>query len=132
MWLIITRYEVMKKYNFQHFRIFIVTQMPVTSLPFLIKAIFAIVYALLDHKVCELTCEVKTLSHHANLVMWQGVRPHSVCVPHEEVQNFPLIVSLRSNFEIHNNNKAFLWCHSHRAAGGLNKSQIISAKRPEL
>ena len=26
----------------------------------------------------------------------------------------------------------YLWCHSYRASSGLNKSQIITAKQPEL
>ena len=82
--------------------------------------IFAIVYALLDRvdgcarhrdKICDLT-------HFGSCT--------------KKCRNFHSIISLQSQFEIRNNNNLFLRCQSHRTSGGLNKSQIITAKQPEL
>ena len=81
---------------------------------------FAIIHALLNridgcarhaYKICALT---------------QFVSCTKKC------RNFHSIVSLRSHFEIHNNNKPFLRCHSHRELGELNKSRIITTKQPEF
>ena len=82
---------------------------------------FAIVHALLDRvdscarqpdKVCDLTHLVSRT---------------------KKCRNFQLIFSLRSNFEIHNNNKSFSsMSQSQSIGGGGLKSRITTAKQPKL
>ena len=54
----------------------------------------------------------------------QGLRHHSICVPHEEVQKPLLNCLLWAILKYTTITTLFLRCHSRRASGALNKSQI--------
>ena len=62
-----------------------------------------------------------------------GLRPHSLCVMHEEVQKLLLdCLSAEPFWNLQQYLKInFLRYHSHRASGGLNKNRLISAKQLE-
>ena len=55
-----------------------------------------------------------------------------IFVPHKEVQKRLLYCFCRAILKYTTITNLFLRYHSHRASGGLNKSQIITAKLPEL
>ena len=50
----------------------------------------------------------------------------------KKCRNFHSIVSLRSQFEIHNTNKSFSLLSQSQTVGCVKKSLIITAKHPEL
>ena len=52
----------------------------------------------------------------------EGLRPRSLCVPHEEVQKLSLdCLSVEPFWSTQQQQIFFLRCHSYRASGGLNK-----------